>query len=749
MAVGRISGPLLKANLERNGIDLDFRNRASDTPLLFFDVSTSKLGVKVDAPATELHISQDVVNTTAGPTYSVNSEENNPRGITFNNDGTKMFIVGAQGDDVNEYTLSVGFDLSSTVTFIDSYAVTECPNPTAVKFNADGTKMFVTGTSNSNVHEYALTTGFDVSTASFTQTLVTTVDNDNFGLDFSNDGTKMYITGNQTDSIYEYNLSSAFDISTATYYQDLYVNPYDNEPFGIEWSTDGYRLFIVGTRGNGVDEYKLTSAWNISTATHVGYYHIGGNPSGIHISPDGTKMFIVGNQTDQIKEFNLSVSYRVATPAGGGDATLRTEGLLVPGTNALANYTLNGNTIQVSTGNILFNAAEAIRATTIETDNIRITDNVISTFNSNTTFDITPNGTGIVESFGDMKVFGNLDTPQTVTMGGNITIGDDGSDTVDFNTEFTSDLTPDITDVSNLGNSVNKWQNLQTFRLNGAKVETPNVKIDTNAIYTLISNSNLDLRGNSAGNVNLEDLTFANTTISSVSDLNVASDTVIDTTAALQIPVGTNAQRPNTNSGIRFNSDTSQFEGYYNGNTIFGGVYSDDSLTNIVAHPTNNTIAMKINNVQVGEVNSTEFGIHALQVDDINFDNVNITTTTDTDLILSPAGTGASKAVKIDNIAVGETVGSQQIKSDTGIIEFAVTGYGANKLQGSYAVTIPYGDTSQRPVSPVLGDTRWNTQSNLLETYNGSGYISAAGSGGVVTRDEFDDILLQFTILLG
>ena len=39
-------------------------------------------------------------------------------------------------------------------------------------------------------------------------------------------------------------------------------------------------------------------------------------------------------------------------------------------------------------------------------------DNVILTFNSNTTFDIIPNGTGIVESYGDMKVFGNLDTPK-------------------------------------------------------------------------------------------------------------------------------------------------------------------------------------------------------------------------------------------------------------------------------------------------------------------------------------------------
>ena len=249
---------------------------------------------------------------TASSTFGVDAQENNPRGITFNNDGTKMFIVGAQGDDVNEYTLSVGFDLSSTVTFIDSFPVTQCPNPTAVKFNADGTKMFVTGTGNNNVHQYTLSTGFDVSTAGFTQTLVTTVDSDNFGLDFNNDGTKMYITGNSTDSIYEFNLSSAFDISTATLNQSVYLNPIDDEPFGIEFNTDGTRMLIVGTKGNGVDEFKLTTAFDISTATHMGFYFVGNNPSGIHISPDGTKMFIIGNQSDLVKSYDLGTSYRVS-----------------------------------------------------------------------------------------------------------------------------------------------------------------------------------------------------------------------------------------------------------------------------------------------------------------------------------------------------------------------------------------------------------------------------------------------------
>jgi hypothetical protein len=34
--------------------------------------------------------------------------------IAFNTDGTKMFVVGGNGDDVNEYTLSTGFDISTS-----------------------------------------------------------------------------------------------------------------------------------------------------------------------------------------------------------------------------------------------------------------------------------------------------------------------------------------------------------------------------------------------------------------------------------------------------------------------------------------------------------------------------------------------------------------------------------------------------------------------------------------------------------
>ncbi len=52
-ALGRISGKLLSANLERNGADLTFQDGASDPPILYLDVTNMRVGIE-GAPATSL-----------------------------------------------------------------------------------------------------------------------------------------------------------------------------------------------------------------------------------------------------------------------------------------------------------------------------------------------------------------------------------------------------------------------------------------------------------------------------------------------------------------------------------------------------------------------------------------------------------------------------------------------------------------------------------------------------------------------
>ena len=75
MAVGRISGPLLKSNLIRNGIDLAFEN-----DLLYLDVNNLRVGVKTSSPQYELDI-----NGTTRTTNLVVDTDATIAGVNFNN----------------------------------------------------------------------------------------------------------------------------------------------------------------------------------------------------------------------------------------------------------------------------------------------------------------------------------------------------------------------------------------------------------------------------------------------------------------------------------------------------------------------------------------------------------------------------------------------------------------------------------------------------------------------------------------
>ena len=63
MAIGRISGSVLKSNLTRNGVDLAF-----ETNLLYLDVTNNRVGIGTSEPNTALHV---VGNTTITGDLSV------------------------------------------------------------------------------------------------------------------------------------------------------------------------------------------------------------------------------------------------------------------------------------------------------------------------------------------------------------------------------------------------------------------------------------------------------------------------------------------------------------------------------------------------------------------------------------------------------------------------------------------------------------------------------------------------------
>ena len=118
------------------------------------------------------------------------------------------------------------------------------------------------------------------------------------GVFFKPDGTKMYVIGSIGDDVNEYNLSTAWDVSTASYVQVFSVAAQDTSPQSVFFKPDGTKMFVLGSTGDDVNEYNLSTAWNISTASYVQNFSISNQelvPEGMFFRPDGKKVYVVGS----------------------------------------------------------------------------------------------------------------------------------------------------------------------------------------------------------------------------------------------------------------------------------------------------------------------------------------------------------------------------------------------------------------------------------------------------------------------
>ena len=292
-------------------------------------------------------------------TADISNEETSVSGLSFNNDGTKMFVSGGQSDTVHEYSLSTAFDVSTkSATANESYSDASNYDWTrGHTWNADGTKLFIIdndeGESWQKILEHTVQTAFDLSstvTRTNTYDLVApsggSIPTRPKGITFNSDGTKMYIADHATDKIHQFTLSVGFDLtSTVVNSGTLDVSSQNDSPYGVEFSQDGSKVFVVGngTQGDAVYQYTLNTAWDItSTATYNDSFNLSSQdsvPADIRFNNDGTKMFIAGSNGNEIDEYTLSTPFEIASISGDHDGDV-----LVDDTDADSGDTLTVTT---------------------------------------------------------------------------------------------------------------------------------------------------------------------------------------------------------------------------------------------------------------------------------------------------------------------------------------------------------------------------------------------------------------------
>jgi len=260
--------------------------------------------------------SWDVSTSVYLQNFSVSTQESYPIGIFFKPDGLKMYVVGGAGADVIEYNLSTAWDVSTSV-YLQNFSVnSQDTAPTGIFFKPDGLKMYVLGNYSNELNEWDLSTAWDISTATYVQTFsVNSQDTAPYGVFFKPDGLKMYVSGTSGRDINEYNLSTAWNISTSVYLQNFSVSAQDDDPVEVFFKPDGLKMYVVGYSA-GVIEYDLSTAWDISTASFLQSFSVATQatyPQGLFIKPDGTKMYVVGPTTQSVNEYDLSSTLATAT----------------------------------------------------------------------------------------------------------------------------------------------------------------------------------------------------------------------------------------------------------------------------------------------------------------------------------------------------------------------------------------------------------------------------------------------------
>jgi sugar lactone lactonase YvrE len=259
--------------------------------------------------------------------FSVTSQETEPRGLFFKSDGTRLYIVGDTNDNICQYDLPLAWDVVNAGFGIKAFPVNlQDENPTEITFSSDGTKLYLLGSQNDSLYQYTCSTAWDVTTAVFNynssgaygRARVNTQETNPTGLFFKSDGTKFYIVGNINDTVYQYSCATAWDISTASYdTKSFSIAAQETNPQTLFFKPDGTTFYIVGSANDTVFQYSCATAWDVSTASYATKsFSVAGQettPNGLFFKSDGTKFYIVGSTNDTVYQYSCATAWDIST----------------------------------------------------------------------------------------------------------------------------------------------------------------------------------------------------------------------------------------------------------------------------------------------------------------------------------------------------------------------------------------------------------------------------------------------------
>jgi hypothetical protein len=405
--------------------------------------------------------------------------------------------------------------------------------------------------------------------------------------------------------------------------------------------------------------------------------------------------FNVGSQYLGINTQGPSSDLTIGTVKNNGGTTnskIGTVNLRVDTTANIGNFTIGTSTIQHLTSSITVTPASSGTSVTpgLSTSNLYSYGNSVTNTVTNDSINISPNGTGQINfangvSGVDVTVNAGLHATGNITWDGNITLGNQTTDTITFAAEVNSDILPQV--LTSLITPVTEQiltEALDLFITEDAQplfTDPAAPYYATTYLYSLGSNS---LQWNNV---------YANTLTSIASGV--------------------------TSAIVATNMNLGNF--YLNKNTI-------SNVNNDINFAPTGTGRVTFNDWQYINGGTINTGVNTLLPKSLLTQNSTLFIGMDDEALLFN---------KVSYLTP---------------LTLASTGNGYVKLTGKTGFVLPVGRTTgptKRPVKPETGATRWNTELQYIEIYNGTTWIPAYGVATNATLTDINDFSTLYSIVFG
>jgi hypothetical protein len=365
MAIGRISGSVLKSNLTRNGVDLAF-----ETNLLYLDVTNSRVGIGTSEPATTFHVN----GTIRGSGINVNNAYTLPTSdgsagqqLTTDGSGTVTWADKEGSSNISFSGTTMASD--GALTLDATTDITLDAGGADILLKDDGTAFGGFSNSSTDLVIKAGTTPTTVLTLSSSgqaqfenisisdNIITTTASNSNLELKTAGSGTVLI---NDADAIYG-------KIGGTNFTNSIIVGHADSGSLSSAERNTAMGLSALDSLTSGTDNTVIGYA--AGTAINTGVFNtIYGTGTGESISGGGYNTALGGSALGSLttSSANTAVGYDALNVATGHGNTALGKDALKAVSNASYNIGIGqdaGENITSGSGNVVIGTVDVDTAT--------------------------------------------------------------------------------------------------------------------------------------------------------------------------------------------------------------------------------------------------------------------------------------------------------------------------------------------------------------------------------------------------